>query len=253
MSPDRFRRLHRGKRILVLPNAWDAASARLFEEAGFPAVGTSSAGIAFSLGYPDGEQVPLAEMTAAVARIVRAVRVPVTADLEAGYGDVGRAVRAVAQAGAVGINLEDGPRDSREQVDRLRHARRAGGRIFINARTDVYWSGSKSFEETVDRCRAYVQAGADGVFVPGVRDAKTIRALALTVGAPLNILAGAGVPPVAQLEKLGVARVSVGSGPMRASMGLVRRIAGELSGRGTYGSILEGAVAYAEANAMFRR
>jgi 2-methylisocitrate lyase-like PEP mutase family enzyme len=245
--------------MLVLPNAWDAASARVLEEAGFPALGTSSGGIAFSLGFPDGQNAPFGEMVEAVRRIVRAVRVPVTADLESGYGDVEGSVRAVLRAGAVGLNLEDsdGGRllDLSEQVDRIRRARRAAGRvpIVLNARTDGYWLGKASFLETVERCGAYRKAGADCLFVPGLRDPKTIRALVLTVGAPLNVLAGPGVPSLPRLEALGVARVSLGSGPMRSSLGRVRRIAGELSHRGTYRSMVEGAVSYREANALFRR
>ena len=257
MSAEAFRRLHHGKRILVLPNAWDAASARIFEEAGFPAMATTSGGIAFSLGCPDGEQVPFKDMAAAVRRIACAVRVPVSADIEAGHGNVARTVQAIVRAGAVGINLEDA-RDGRlydlpEQVDRIRQARKAGGRIVINARVDGFLSGQLSFEETVDRCRAYRNAGADCVFVLGARDARTLRALVLTVGGPLNVIAGPGVPTVPKLQALGVARVSIGSGTMRSTMGLVRRIARELIDRGTYGALLDGAVPYAEANRLFRR
>jgi 2-methylisocitrate lyase-like PEP mutase family enzyme len=251
--------LHYARRILVLPNAWDAASARIYGEAGFPAVGTTSAGIAFSLGAPDGERVAPGEMVAAIGRIVRAVRVPVTADIEAGYGDVGRTVREVVRVGAVGINLEDSTKGRlipiTEQVDRLRQARRSAGRvpIVINARTDIYHNPKGSFEEAVERCRAYHQAGADCVFVPWVKDARTIRALVLTVGAPLNILAGPGVSSIRELERLGVARLSIGSWAMRATMGLVRRIGRELLDQGTYQDLLDGAVSYAEANGLFGR
>jgi len=255
----RLLRLHHGRRILVLPNAWDAASARIYEETGFPAVGTTSAGIALSLGAPDGERVPPEDMIAAIGRIARAVRIPVTADIEAGYGDVGRTVRGVVRAGAVGINLEDS-RGGRLvpvalQVARLRQARRAAGRvpIVINARTDVYRDPRGSFLEAVERCRAYREAGADCVFVPWVKDSPTLRALVLTVGGPLNILAGPGVPGVRELERLGVARLSVGSWAMRATMGLVRRIARELHVRGAYQSLLDGALPYAEANGLFSR
>ena len=247
-----------GPRILVLPNAWDAASARLLEEAGARAIATTSAGIAFSLGHPDGEHVTRDEMTAAVGRIVRAVRLPVTADVEAGYGDVARTVRGLVKAGAVGMNLEDARKGRlvgiREQCGLIREARTAAGRVpvVINARVDVFGFAGASFEQAVERARAYLAAGADGVFVPWVKDAKTIRALALSVGGPLNILAGPGVPSTRALERLGVARVSVGSAAMRSTMGLARRVARELLGRGTYG-FARAALPYAEANALFRR
>lgn len=255
MKADLFRRLHHGREPLVLPNAWDAASARLFEEAGFRALGTTSAGIAYSMGCPDGEVLPFRDLAAAVARIVRAVRVPVSADIEAGHGDVGRAVRAVLKAGAVGINLEDAEKGALlpvdEQADRIRRARRLG--VVVNARADGLLLKAESFEETVDRCRAYHNAGADCVFVSGVRDAATVRALVLTVGGPLNVLAAPGLPSIRALARLGVARISLGSGPMRSSMGHLRRIGREILDRGTYKVLLAGAVPYAEANALFRR
>jgi 2-methylisocitrate lyase-like PEP mutase family enzyme len=259
MNPvEAFRRMHHARRILVLPNAWDAASARMFEESGFRAIATTSAGISFSMGCRDGERLPPGEMITAIKRIVRAVRVPVTADVEAGYGDVAKTVRGLVGAGAVGMNLEDARRgrlvDVREQGALLREARKAAGRvpIVINARVDVFGVPGGTFEQAVERARAYRAAGADCIYVPWVKDAKTIRALALSVGGPLNILGGAGVPSVRALERLGVARVSVGSGAMRATMGLARRIARELLGRGTWG-FARGAVPYGEANALFRR
>ncbi len=267
----RFLALHGGPPILLLPNAWDAASARLFEEAGFPAIGTTSAGVAFSLGFPDREQAPFAEVVAAVGRIVRAVRVPVSADIEAGFGDtaeeVARSCRAVLEAGAVGVNLEDRSPDRTRltdiavQSERIQAVKegtsRAGGSIVVNARTDVFLGSigepGKRFDEAVRRCNAYRGAGADCLFVPGVSDEETIARLVEAIDGPLNILAGAETPPVARLESLGVARVSLGSGPMRATLGLLRRIASELLETGTYAALTSGAIPYEEANRLLTR
>jgi 2-methylisocitrate lyase-like PEP mutase family enzyme len=253
---DILRNLHRP--VLVLPNAWDAASAVIFERAGFPAIGTSSAGIAFALGYPDGQRISRAEMIEVVGRIARAVRVPVTADVEAGYGDPVETARAVWSAGAVGMNLEDtddsGTLDTAAAVRAIRAA--VPGMV-INARTDIFWKqmGEEStrFERAVESLNAYRDAGADCLFAPGIRDRETIGRLVKAVRGPLNVLGSAGSPPIAEMKSLGVARVSVGSGPMRAAMGLTERMARELHDRGTYASMLEGAIPYAEANRMFER
>jgi 2-methylisocitrate lyase-like PEP mutase family enzyme len=264
-----LRKLHDRSRLLILPNAWDAASARIFEEAGFPAIATTSAGIAYALGYADKERIPRDEMAAAIRRIVEAVKVPVTADVEAGYGgratDVAQTVEAILEAGAVGMNLEDATHASRKplfdaevQVDRIIAAKEmaaaVGVPLVINARTDVFLVGTGEPEErlaeAVSRANAYREAGADCLFVPGVTDAETIRTLAKEIKGPLNILAGRDVPPARELFKLGVARVSVGSGPMRAAMGLLRRIAEELRGPGTWASLLDGAIPYATMNRL---
>jgi 2-methylisocitrate lyase-like PEP mutase family enzyme len=260
---DVLRKLHQGPPILVLPNAWDAASARIFEAAGFPAIATSSAGVANALGYPDGEKIPREEMIWMVRRVARSVAVPVTADMEAGYGDPVGTARAVMDAGAVGMNLEDSSSDDftkltdiQAQVGIIEQIRAATD-IVLNARTDVYLFGigdpATRFEQTVERLRAYHKAGADSLFVPGVRDAETIGRLAKAVSAPLNILATAGAPSIQEMEKLGVRRVSVGSGPMRAAMGLTQRIAMELKQRGTFASMTEGAMPYKEANELFMK
>jgi len=267
-----FRQLHApdADPILVLPNAWDAMSARLVEAAGARAVATTSAGISWALGRPDGQGLAREAMLAAVRLIVETVRIPVTADVESGYGsgtaeDVAATVRGVIAAGAVGINLEDAPGrdgapllDAAVQAERLAAARAAaraaGVDVFINARTDVYVKqvGGEAgrFDETVRRARAYVAAGADGVFVPGVADADTIRRLAAAVGAPLNVIGGPGVPSVPELRALGVARVSVGPGLARSVMAHIRRAAGEVLGGGTYEALRE-QVPSPEANALF--
>jgi 2-methylisocitrate lyase-like PEP mutase family enzyme len=254
-----FRAMHRAPDILVLPNAWDCASARIFEEAGFPAIATTSAGVAFALGYPDGERVPAAEMLAAVKRIAACVQVPVTADLEAGYGDAAATAAALVGSGAVGLNLEDGQSSAAEHVARIATVRSVGRELgvnmVINARTDVYLAGigdpATRFELTCERLRACIDAGADCLFVPGLTDEDTIRRLAETLRFPLNILAVAGAPSIQHLKELGVARVSVGSGIARAAMGLTRRIARELKAGNSYETMLQDTIPYPEANRLF--
>ena len=261
-----FRRMHEGSRILVLPNAWDVASARVFEEAGFPAVATTSAGVAATLGYPDGELVGRDAMAEVVARIARAVSVPVTADMEAGYDSVARTVQAVVEAGAIGMNLEDSTAegtllDESVYVERLRAAREAathaGVPIVINARTDVFLLGigdeSSRLDHAIRRANAYRSAGADCAFIPGVRDAKTIASLVKGVSGPINVLAVPGSPPIAELERLGVARVSIGSGAMRATMTLTRKIAEELRGPGTYELFTRDVITHAQVNQLMAR
>jgi 2-methylisocitrate lyase-like PEP mutase family enzyme len=262
-----LRKMHRGPDVLVLPNAWDCASARIFEEAGFPAIATTSGGVAFSLGYPDGQHIPQAEMMEAVTRIARCVSVPVTADLEAGYGDVARTAAALVESGAVGLNLEDiddqGSKqmvELSEQVERIRTLRRMGDElgvhIVINARTEYYLAQIGDPEERFDaachRLKHYIDAGADCVFVPGITDANLIHCFVKALHFPLNVLVGIGTPPIARLKGLGVARVSVGSGITRSTMGLTRRIANELVGTGEYQTMLAGAMPYAEANELFK-
>ena len=269
---DQLRKLHTSGRILILPNAWDVASARIFEDLGYPAIATTSAGIAASLGYPDGQHISRDEMLDMVGRIARAVHVPVTADLEAGYGpttdDMVATVKAMAAAGAVGMNLEDitGSDESTHvdlptQIKKIRAIRRAGQSIgvplVLNARTDIYLMpigpAETRFDRTVERLRAYRQAGADCLFAPGVKDADTIAKLVRAIDGPVNILLSAGAPTIRELEQMGVARASAGSGVMRASLGYARRVARELLEAGTYNSMLDGAVPFAELMTMLSR
>jgi 2-methylisocitrate lyase-like PEP mutase family enzyme len=260
-----FHALHHGPRILVLLNAWDVASARVFELAGAPAIATTSAGVANSLGFPDGEHLSRELLMEAVARITRAVDVPVSVDVEAGYGatadDVRATARAVLDAGGIGVNIEDAMMDPDHLVERIAAIRDVaaakGVPLFVNARTDVYLRGTgqppELLDEAVRRLRAYAAAGADGLFAPGLRDPATIARIVAAVGLPLNILAGEGVPPAKELERLGVRRVSVGSGPMRATLGLVRRIGDELLRDGTYTGFLAGAPSHADVNRMLAK
>ena len=265
-----LRALHQSPPILVLPNAWDAASARLIEAEGFSAIATTSAGVAAALGYPDGGVVPSNEMIEAVARIARAVKLPVTADIEHAYAAAPAAVADVVlrviAAGAVGINIEDcvpGASDLEPlalQVDKIKAiikaSTKAGVRVVINARTDGFLRGFGAPDArlgiAIERGKALLDAGADCVFVPGVRDKETIGALVAGIGGPVNVLAVDGSPSIPELEALGVARVSLGSGPMRATMAVLRDIARELKGPGTYASFTRHALTFDEVNELMK-
>lgn len=269
---ERFRRLHEGPGILLVGSVWDAGSAVVFEREGFDAIATSSAGMAYSLGYPDGERLPREELLAAIARIVAAVQVPVSTDIERGYGrgprEVSETCRGVLEAGAVGVNLEDASSDDARglvdeglQVEKIRAVRAMadvfGVHLVINARSDGYLLGigdeATRFADTVRRLNRYREAGADCLFAPGVVDRQTIRRLVGELAGPLNILATAGAPPVAELAALGVRRVSQGSGPARAALATARRVARELKAHGTYEAYSEDTIAYADANRLFER
>jgi 2-methylisocitrate lyase-like PEP mutase family enzyme len=265
----RFRELHHEPRVLVLVNVWDVATARLVEEAGFRAIATSSAAVANSWGYPDGERISRVDMLSVVERIARHVQLPVSADLEAGYGGTDEAVTELAYAmiaaGAVGLNFEDATGDVRnplfpieQQVERIKRLREVSSAIrvpvVINARTDVYLAQvgepETRFEHAVSRVKAYRQAGADCLFVPGVRDGEIIGRLVEAVEGPLNILAGPGTPPVTELARLGVARVSFGSGPFRAAMGWFRKFLHEASEPAALVDLAEDAIPYGELNKL---
>jgi len=263
-----LRALHSGPETLVLVNVWDAGSARIVEDLGFPAIATTSAGIAFSKGLPDGQKISSERMMAAVAEIVGAVNVPVTADAEAGYGDTpehaAETASNVVMTGAVGMNFEDATgraeqplADPKLQVERIHAIRETAAQmrvpLVLNARTDVYLlqvgDPAKRYDETVKRLEAYRDAGADCLFVPGVRDPEMIGRLVSDLRCPLNILAGAGSLSIAELTALGVKRISLGSGPMRAALGLLRRLGQEVRTEGTY-SNMGGAPSHAEMNQL---
>jgi 2-methylisocitrate lyase-like PEP mutase family enzyme len=270
-AADVFFSLHERDTPLVLCNAWDAYSARLFEAEGFEAIATSSAGVANALGYADGEDVDPDELFASLRRIVRVVRVPVSADLEAGFGaDAAAAVRSVERAldaGAVGGNLEDYDPRARDVISTEAHCERIravkarcsalGTRFFLNARTDVMLHAlgdpGARVDRTIERLRAFSAAGADGLFAPGITDAPTIQRIVAALDRPFNVLAGPVTPPVAELARLGVARVSVGSWPARVAMGAARAAARELCERGTFGFTSGLSVTYDESNALFAR
>ena len=232
-----FHALHAGPDILVLPNAWDAASAALMSDAGAKAVATSSAAVAWAHGYADGDLLPRAALLATLAEAARASRVPFTADIEGGYSDdlaeVAELVRGVVGAGAVGINLEDGTRDPNLHARKVEAARKAaagaGIDLFINARTDVYLKGVAQGEtavaESIRRAALYQGAGASGIFVPGARDAGEIKALVAGIKLPLNIM---GLPGLnaADLQALGVRRLSSATSLFTAAFGALARATG---------------------------
>jgi 2-methylisocitrate lyase-like PEP mutase family enzyme len=259
-----FRSLHTSGQPLVLVNAWDAASARIAEAAGAPAIATTSAGVAWSLGAPDGDALSRDLAVDLVARIVATVSVPVTADIESGFGttpaEVGATVSRVVAAGAAGVNIEDaGPaqlRDIDDQCARLAAARAAaddaGVPLYVNARIDTYLRGVGGVDETVARATAYLAAGADGVFVPGVTDPDTIATLVAAVPAPVNVLAGPGAPAVPELAELGVARVSLGSSVAQTAYAVVRRAAEEALNAGTYTALTD-TFDFAELNSLMHR
>ena len=262
-----FRRLHDRKGVLVLPNAWDVPSARVFEDEGFPAVATSSAGMLVSLGYPDGEGIPLGEFISAVGRLARVLSVPLSVDVIGGFGgrpeEVVRSVKAVVKAGAVGINIEDFFHESKtllpveKQVARLRALVRlqmSGVPFVINARTDAlrFARGDQDarIEEAIRRAEAYRDVGADCVYPMGLTGAESISRFVKALDFPTNVMVRKGLPPVQDLKRLGVARVSFGPSASYAAMGLLRRASKVVLKHGSYGTLVEGAVSFDELNAL---
>lgn len=262
-SADTFHQLHRGPDVLLLPNCWDAGSARLLESLGARAVATTSAGLAWAQGYPDGDALPVDRLAAVVASITRVLGVPLTVDMEGGYSDdpvaVGDAVEKIANAGGVGINLEDGASPVDLYVRKIEAARkgadRAGVRLFINARTDVYLRGlvaeDRQVEETLARAKRFRNAGADGLFVPKVVSPDAIRAIASGAGLPLNVLAWPGLAPAAKLGAMGVRRISAGSSIAQAALGRARDLAKAFLAEGNSAPMFEGGILYPELNALF--
>jgi 2-methylisocitrate lyase-like PEP mutase family enzyme len=257
-----FRRLHAGG-LLVLPNAWDAGTAVLIESLGAKAIATTSAGMAWSHGYADGDLLPVPKLLATVAEIARVVRVPLTVDIEGGYSNepaaVGDVVAGVVDAGGVGINLEDGAGDPELLAAKIERAKDAGARLgvdlFVNARTDVYLKGlappDRRIEETLSRAERYRGVGADGIFVPGLTDAVDIKEIASSARLPLNVLGRQGLPPAAELESLGVRRLSAGSGVAQAVYGRISALAAGFLGDGASDPLTDGALVYAQVNALF--
>jgi 2-methylisocitrate lyase-like PEP mutase family enzyme len=264
-----FRAMHSGPRLLLLPNAWDAVTARLVVAAGFPAIATTSGGVAWALGHPDGEAAPWDEVVAATARIARAVAVPVTADIETGYGDnpeaLARSITDIIAAGAVGVNLEDGlhttpptlrpAAEAAARITAAREAARAAGvPIVINARTDLYLKNigdpATRFDEAMARGRAFLAAGADCVYPIGLRDPETMGRLARALNAPININVRAGSPSVAELEALGVRRASTATALTLMAMGQLRETLAELRTTGRFDGVAP-SITHPEAQALF--
>lgn len=267
---EQFRLLHKGDRVLLLPNAWDAGSARLFSRMGFDAIATTSGGIAWSLGYADGEQSPLDEVITYVRGMVRVSPLPVTVDFEAGYGaaaaDVERSVHAIISAGVAGINIEDGVlheylRDTGDAASRIAAARRAadsaGIPIVINARVDCWVTGfgttsADRISETVQRASAYLEAGADCIYPIGVSDPGEIRELCARIPAPVNIGARAGLKSLAELRKLGVARVSLATRLATIAYSAARDAALDVQVSGGFDS-LSATLTYEELQSLFHK
>ena len=246
-----FRKLHHSGKILVLLNAWDAASARIFELAGASAVATTSSGLGVANGYPDGQYITRDRLVDAVRRITRVIKVPLTVDLEKGYGnnaaEVVETVRAIADAGGIGMNIEDSTEPPALLVEKIKairaFAKTVGLPFFVNARCDVYLRGigekETRFDETMRRIKSYAEAGADSAFVPGLTDSATIGRIAKESPLPLNVMLSPGLPPVAELQALGVARLSIGGAAAFAALSLTRKIADELLNHGTYHAFAE--------------
>ncbi|MDB5470919.1 MAG: hypothetical protein JWR84_2479 [Caulobacter sp.] len=230
-----FHALHAGPDVLVLPNAWDAASAAMMQDAGARAVATSSAAVAWARGYADGDNLPVPVLLDVISGMARGLSVPLTADIEGGFTDdletLTQTVSAVIAAGAVGINLEDGKRDADLHARKVEAAREAGVRsgveLFINARIDVYLKGlaegGAALAETLRRAQLYEAAGASGIFVPGPIDETLIGQLTGGIALPVNIMGRAGAPKAARLAELGVRRLSSATGPFRAAYGVLNR------------------------------
>jgi 2-methylisocitrate lyase-like PEP mutase family enzyme len=261
-----FHGLHRADRALVLANAWDAASARLIEARGAKAIATTSAGLAWSRGYPDGDAIPLRHLAAAVEDVVRVVSVPVTVDMEGGYSSdpaaVGENVAAVVGAGAVGINIEDGQGSVDLLCAKIDHAKKAAARsgvdVFVNARTDVLLRGlvpkERAVEEAILRARRYRDAGCDGFFVPLLAEPAAIRAVVGGTPLPVNVMVLPNLPPVAELAALGVRRVSAGAAISIAAYSVTARAATRLFEDGLYDAMFEAsATSYGELNALLKR
>jgi 2-methylisocitrate lyase-like PEP mutase family enzyme len=258
-----FRQLHQGPELLRLANAWDAGSARLIESLGAPAVATTSAGLAWSLGYADGHNMPASAAIAAAQNIVRVLNVPLTVDMENGYSDKPATVAAyimlLVDSGVAGINIEDGgdaPVLLARKVEAIKEAvAKAGGDIFINVRTDVYLRGlapeGQRVREVLARAESYRAAGADGLFVPGICLPDEIREVAAGAGLPLNVMDWPGIPAAAELGALGARRFSAGSGIAQALWGAAREMAQGFLETGSAGPLAQKAMAYGDIQQLF--
>ena len=257
-----FLKFHQDKEILVLLNSWDIGSSKLIEASGYKAVATTSMGIAATLGYPDCQIITLPEMIEAIRGIVKSVQVPVTVDIEAGYGknlnEIIDSVKKIIETGIVGINIEDSIELNPALIDEIEFCERIsairslsdslGFHLVINARTDSFYTSSsstqKKLSESIKRGNKYREAGADCIFIQPVWEKETISTLVKEINAPINILSnptiGAGITPsVSELQDLGVSRVSLGSSLMKATLSLIKKVANELSEKGTYNILLD--------------
>jgi 2-methylisocitrate lyase-like PEP mutase family enzyme len=259
-----FRQLHQGPDLLKIANVWDAGSAVVVQALGVPALATTSAGLAWALGHADGNHLPIDEHAAAVRRIARVARVPLSVDAEAGYSDeparVAEHVMRLVDAGAAGINLEDGVGGAAllaRKIEAVKTAAaRAGVDVFVNARCDVWLKGlapGGEVDEVLMRARDYAAAGADGLFAAGVTVAADIEALVNGQPLPLNVMARPALPGPAELQRLGVRRLSAGSAIAEAAWGQVQRAAAGFLAEGGGAALFDGATAYGQLNGLFTR
>jgi 2-methylisocitrate lyase-like PEP mutase family enzyme len=272
---ERFLQFHHDEEILVLVNSWDAGSSKLVEACGFKAIATTSMGIAASMGYPDCQIITLPEMITAIEGIVNCVKAPVTVDIEAGYGnnldEIVDSVRRIIATGIVGINIEDSldlnpvlveETEFCERISAIRELSDSlGFHLVINARTDSFYTStgtpSEKLSQSIRRGNKYREAGADCIFVQPVWDKETISTLVKEIDAPVNILANpgfnAGLPPsVLELQDLGVARLSLGSSLMKATLALIKKVAEEVAGKGTYTTLLDSLTPIQDAVAAYK-
>ena len=263
-----FQELHHVKRLFVLPNAWDVPSARLFEDAGFTAVATSSAGMMVSLGYPDGQEIPKKELISTVKRIARVLSVPLSADIVAGFGStpkqVETTVKSVIRAGAIGVNIEDFEHSTKKlfnvssQVKKLRAVKNLAKSLrvpfILNARTDAYrfaeGDDEARLKEAILRATDYRDVGADCVYPMGLVDAGMIRKFVQALDCPVNVMVRKGVPTVQELDGLGVRRLSFGPSASYAIFGFLKRACQEIRENGTFTGLTEGAISFDELNSL---
>ena len=270
-----FLKFHQDKEILVLLNSWDISSSKLIEASGYKAIATTSMGIAASLGYPDCQIIQLSEMINVISGIVNSVQAPVTVDIEAGYGnnlnEIIDSVKKIISTGIVGINIEDSIDLNPILIDEIEFCERIsairalsdslGFHLVINARTDSFYTSSGSqrekLSESIKRGNKYREAGADCIFVQPVWEKETIAALVKEINAPINILSnptiGAGLPlSVSELQDLGVARLSLGSSLMKATLALIKKVADELTEKGTFNILLDTLTPFPEAAKAYK-
>lgn len=265
-----FRQAHQGEQILVLPNAWDTGSAVMFDKTGFKWVGTTSAGVAYALGYPDGEAMPFSMLQDFVTRTANRISTPLSVDFEEGFAttpeDIAERARDIISCGAVGLNLEDryfSDTQTLQDIDAhcdiikaVADLRKTSAIPFVlNARINTHWypmhDQTALLETAIERSNRCLAAGADCAFVPSVATLSDIKTLVQEIDGPVNILSSAKCPPIAQLQDIGVARISVGSSAARAMLGHLQEMIQELQSSGTFSSLYDISVPYGEANAIF--
>jgi 2-methylisocitrate lyase-like PEP mutase family enzyme len=265
---EEFQDLHRSKRLFILPNALDVPSARLFEGLGFPAVATSSAGLMVSLGYPDGQTIPKKEFFSAIAKIARALSLPLSADIVAGFGSTPKqvvsTVRSVIKAGAIGVNIEDFEHSTKKlfslesQVMKLQAVKKLGrsmGMPFVlNGRTDAYrfaeGNDEARLKEAIRRAKAYRNAGCDCVYPMGLVDHGMIKCFVEALDCPVNVMVRKGLPTVGELDSIGVKRVSFGPAASYAIFGFLERACQQVLETGTFSSLTDGAISFDDLNSL---